>query len=369
MKKKTKDWIKENLINYLNKHELTISTSSWNSKKGIGSRGYSFKNHYDSDVDEYISTKFHMQCEEDQTKQFFNYLVEKKHGSEDMLLEFFKSKSPLNKTKVNSNGEVQIQDSSNDHYAYQKYMASFLKDQNMLFDYVGNLKFLGSEQALSFDLIKNTFNQEKKEVLIEMYLNSSLIKNTEFERKIYELVTSLDLTDKYIEFFPNLKEGKRDFLLNDFKNKKTESFIITFDKETLVKQIEIDKSMEGVMNNINSMLNLKKIPELQIEKMTIINGTNDKTVIILGDDLNIDYIKVAITEYMRIVLKENDDNEIINKFVNAPTNFEDEDKSWYKDARLAFIDFKERIQKIQLKERLDRNLVKGDVVKNKAKKI
>lgn len=369
MKKKTKEWIKENLLNYLNENNLTIDSSSWGYKKGIAERKSSFKSHYNDYVDEYIMSKFHLQSEESYSKKFFDYLLNKKEGNEDILLEFFKSKSPTNKTKIEKDGTVEIQDSSNDHYEYQKYITSFLTDQNMLFDYVGNLRFLGGEQEISFKLIKNVFTDDRKEALVEMYLNSSLLKNVEFERKVYELVVDLNLEDKYKNFFPNLKEGKKDFSMNDFNNKKTEAFIISFDKETLVKQVEINKHMQNIFFNIDNMVNIKKIEPLNIELMQVIKDNADKkTVIITGDNLNIEYIKVVITEYMRIALKEDESTALINKVVSAREGF-DSDKSFNKEYQMAFIEFKERVQKIYLKEKLDKNLVKEEIIKVKAKKI
>lgn len=369
MKKKTKQWIKENLINYLNSKNLTITQSSWGYKKGIGSRSSNFKEHYDSDIEDYLSTKFHLQFEEEETKRFFDYLWERKQGNEDMLLEFLKSKSPANKTKVEKNGTITIENSSNDHSEYQKYMAIFLKEENLLLDYMGNLRFLGGEQSISFDLIKNVFTQEKKEVLIEMYLNSNLMKNTDFERRLYDLVELLNLKNKYIGFFPNLKEGKKDFDINDFEHKKTQCFIIKFDKDTLVKQIEIDKSMDDILKNINNIVNLEKIKNLNIESINIVNDKDTKQVIILGDDLNISYINIAISEYMRIALKEEEKSNIINKFVNASKDFDTNDTTWNEDYKTSFIYFKERIEKIKLKEKLDRVLVKDNVTKDKKYKI
>lgn len=368
MKKKTQAWIKETLIAYLNEHQLTIKGSNWGYKLGINSQGYNFKSHYDTDIDNYIQTKFHLQCEEEETKKFFSYLWEKRSGNEDMVLEFFKTKSPANKTKVNKEGIVKIEDSSNEHYSYQKYIISLVTDEDMLFDYIGNLRFLGGEQSLSFELIKNVFSKEKQECLIEMYLNSNLLKNVEFERKMYQLVSDLHITDKYLNYFPNLKKGKKDFSLQEFENKKTESFIINFDKDTLVKLIEVDKTMDTIFSNINNIVNLAKIPELNIELINVISDKNTKKIIMSGDNLNIDYLKVAISEYMRIVLKEEKNTQVMNNFVYAKTDFDTDNGRWNNEYKLAFVDFKERIAKIQFKEMLDRKLVKEEV-KMKPRKI
>lgn len=371
MKKKTKEWIKENLITYLDKTQLTIDTGSWGHKKGIVNRKSYFKNHYDEYVDDYIETKFHIQCEEENTKAFFIHLLENNQGNDDILLEFFKSKSPTNKTKVEKDGTVMVEDSSNEHYNYQKYITQLLTEynQNILFDYVGNLRFLGGEQGIAFDLIKNVFNEEQKESLLEMYVNSNLIKNPEFERKIYELLESINLIDKYIEFLPNLKEGKKDFSLEQYENKQTDSFIVSFDKDTLVQQIETDRSLHNIFKNIENMVNLQKIDSLNIEDMYVLNKADKRVVIVLGKNLNIDYVKVAITEYMRITLKEDAKASALYGIVDATTDFDTNNGVWKNRHKEGFSDFKERIQKLYLKEKLNKNLVKEDTIKIKQKKI
>lgn len=369
MKKKTKEWIKSKLINYLDLHEKTIVSSSWSCRKGIGERPYYFKNHYNEDVEEYLNSKFHLQGEEEQTKLFFNYLLEDIKGNEEMILEFFKSKSPTNKTKVEKDGSVKVEDTSNEHYSYQQYMVEILRDKEMLFDYIGNLRFLGGEQEISFNLIEHVFDSKKKETLVEMYINSSLIKNTEFERKFYQLLERIDLREKYIEFLPNLKEGKKDFSLEQYAHKQTGSFIVSFDKDTLVQQVETDKSLHNIFKNIENMVNLKKIEELNIESLYVLNQTDKRVVVVLGDNLNIDYVKSAITEYMRISLKEDSKSSPLNGFVEAYSDFDTDKGVWNNKHREGFIDFKERIQKLYLKEKLNKNLVKEDTLKNKPKKI
>lgn len=368
MKKKTKEWIKSKLITYLDLHERTI-VSSFSFKKGIGERPSYFKSHYNDDIEEYLTTKFHLHGEEEQTKLFFSYLMEEAKGNEEILIEFFKSQSPANKTKVEKNGEVKFEYASNEHYSYQKYMVEILTDQDMLFDYVGNLRFLGGEQDIVFGLIQNVFDSKKKETLIEMYLNSSLMKNTEFERKLYQLLEKIELTDKYIEYFPNLNEGKKEFTLDQYENKQTGSFMVTFDKDTLVQQVEIDKSMFNIYENIKNIVNLQKIEELNIEELYVIEKNDKRVLVVLGDKLNIDYVKVAITEYMRISLKEESKSTPMNSIVDAKSDFDTDDSPWNKVYKEGFIDFKERIKKLYLKEKLDKNLVKEETIKTKIKKI
>jgi hypothetical protein len=369
MKKKTKEWIKSKLISFLDENKLTIISSSWGSKKGIGERPSYYKSHFDDYVEEYLTTKFHLQCEENKSKLFFEYLLNNKQGNEDILLEFFKNKSPTNKTKIEKNGHLKVEDSSNEHYEYQKYMTELLKDQDMLFDYIGNLRFLGGEQEISFELIENVFDKQKKETLIEMYLNSNLIKNTEFERKFYQLLERTNLKDKYVEFLPNLKEGKKDFSLDQYEHKKTDSFIVSFDKDILVQQVETNKSLHNIFKNIENIVNLKKIKELNIEDLFVLNKVNERVVIVLGDSLNIDYIKIAITEYMRISLKEESKSSPLNSIVEANTDFDTDKGSWNNIYKEGFVDFKERIQKLYLKEKLNQNLVKEEIIKTKPKKI
>lgn len=369
MKKKTKEWVKNHLIDYLNKTEQTISSNSWSYKKGIGERPHYFKNHYDLDVEEYLTTKFHLQAEEEKSKEFFNYLFQNRHGNEELLLEFLKSKSPNNKTKIEKDGSVQVQDSSNEHYSYQTYMVELLTDKDMLFDYIGNLRFLAGEQNIAFNLIENFFDEKQKETLIEMYLNSSLMKTVEFERKLYLLLEKTNLLDKYKEYFPNLKEGKKDFSIDSYDNKQTHAFIVSFDNETLVKQIEGNRSLINISDSIKKITKLQKIEDLSIETINVIESKNKKTIMITGDNLNIDYIKVAITEYMKLALKDNSDNALLNRIVFAPSNFDEQSGSWGDDFREAFVEFKERIQKVYLKEKLEKSLIKEEIIKTKPKKI
>lgn len=366
MKKQNKAWILEKLIQYLDQHELTVGSVDPGYKKGITERKYYFKKHYDSDIEEYFDTKFHLQGEEAQTKNFFNYLLENREGHEEVIVEFLKSKSPATKTKVNKDGTVIVESSINEYYSYQRYITTLLRQeqyQDMLFDYIGNLKFLGSEQEVVFDLIKNFFTDEKKTTLIEMYVNSNLIKKPEFERKMYDLLEQVGVTQKYSEYFPNLKSGKRDFSLNEFENKLTDAYTITFDKDTLVTQIEVDKNMDLIFTNIEKMTNLAKMPELQIESVHIFDNKNKtkKTAIFLGENLNLDYLKLAITEYMTIVLKTNEKDLPINKFVSASKDFDTDDGFWNKEYKLAFEYFKEKMSKIYLKDKIEKKLVKDDV--------
>lgn len=375
MKKQNKAWILEKLISYLDANEVTVCSVGHSYKKGITDRPYYFKKHYDSDIEEYFDTKFHLQGEEEETKKFFDYLLENRKGHEEVVVEFLKQKSPATKTKVNKDGTVLVENSINEYYTYQKYVTTLLRQEkyeDMLFDYIGNLKFLGSQPEIAFDLIKNFFNDEKKTTLIEMYVNSNLINKPEFERKMYDLLEHVGVTHKYIEYFPNLKNGKQELTLDEFENKPTKAYTITFDKEKLVTQVEVDKSIDVILSNIGRMVNLAKMPELGIENIQTYYNKNktQQTVIFLGENLNVDYLKMTVTEYMRIVLKTNPNDLPVNKFVMANTDFDTDDGFWNREYKIAFEDFKEKMSKIYLKDKIEKKLVKQeDMPKPKTMKI
>lgn len=374
MKKQSVEFITEKLINYLDINEVTVDSVGHSYKKGITERKYYFKKHYERDIEEYLDTKFHLQGEEEETKKFFNYLLENKTGNESIIVEFFKNKSPATKTKVSKDGEIKVESSINEYYSYQKYITTLLREdkyQNMLFDYIGNLKFLASEPEIAFDLIKNFFDQEKKISLIEMYVNSKLMTKPEFERKMYDLLEEVGVTQEYSQCFPNLKSGKRDFSLDAFEHKVTNAYTISFDKDTLVTQIEVDKSMDAVFSNIDKIANLAKMPELEIENVQVYDTKNKskKNIIFLGENLNIDYLKLAVSEYMRIVLKTKEADLPMNKFVRANLDFDKDDGTWNKPYKEAFEDFKEKMSKIYLKDKIEKKLVKEETIKPKTLKI
>lgn len=369
MKKNTEEWIKSKLIEYLDTNNLTVIQGNYSYRLGIGSKKSHFKNHYKQDIEDYIKTKFHLQCEEEETEKFYKFLMNFSDTNEQIILDFFKNKSPANKTKIEKDGEVKFLYTSSEHQGYQKKIIELIKDEDMLFNYMGNLRFLAGEKEIVFNLIENFFSQEKKETLVEMYLNCSLMKNVDFEIQIFHFLGKIGLNEKYSSYFPNLKTEERNFSLNEFENKQSNIFMVNFTKKELVQQLETEKSISKIFSNISNIVNLQKIPELNIDVIHQVIKKENIDLLIIGDELNLPYIKIAITEYMRIVLKEEQETTRINDFVSASSDFQDEESPLNTVYKNAFEDFKDRIQKIQLKEKLELKLNKEKITKNTVLKI
>ena len=374
MKKADKEWIKNQLLSYLEDNNMTIGvpSSSFRHRVGIIQKKSEFKQHWNDCIDEYITTKYHLKSNYNETEEFYKFLFNKRDENYDAVLSFFKEQSPANKTKEQKDGQIVVEDSSNEHYEYQKLILEIIEeDENVTFDYIGNLKFMLSEKSLIFAKIKNYFSKNKVESLLEMYLNSNYIKNVEFEREIFNLLEETNLFDKYKMFLPNLKEGKELFDLSSFNGKESTVFQISFDKDSLLKQLTLDKSLTAIFYNLNNLNTLQLIKELNIEDVSFLTNKENtvKKVFFTGDNLNILKIKIAISEFVKIAL-QGDKDEDLNKIVNLKSDFQNDNESFMKEINeTSFKLFNERVNKIYLKENLEKSLTKENLIKIKSNKI
>ncbi len=353
MKKEHKNWIKKELIKYLDEKNLTIdSGNSFKYKIGIVKRKSYFKQHWLEKIDEYIQDKINQVYDESSTYDFIKYIIEKKDKNKDAVLACLKTKSPNNATKIEKDGEIKKIDTSYDYDEYQKKIIDLLKlDEDLLFYYMGNLKFMISQQEVVFELIKNYFTKEKQESLIEMYVNSSYMKNLNFEENLYKLVNEIGFIEKYQTFFPNLKNGKKDINFQDFFPQEKNTFIITLKNEKLIQLIENDNNLNIVHKYIENIKNIQQIKDLGIESC-IVEKNQEKNIMIffIGKNINTKYLQIAIKEYMRSILKEKPYffSKLSIELSNSTT--------FLNRCQESLILFESKIKKIYLKENLEDNL-------------
>lgn len=372
MKKKTKDWLKEKLIAYLDEKNFTIASGRYTMsyRLGIVERSYDFKQHWDDRLEEYINQSITRDYDEEQSYLFLDSLIKNPQNNKDMLLEVIKAKSPVNSTQIEKNGEIKKLNTSNELYEYRKKIIPLIKDnEELLFDYIGNLKFLYAEYDVVFNLMNsNVFSEEKQKILIEMYANSAIMQRKEFERIFYNFLEKRNEIENYKHLFPNLSEGKKEISLMDFNPTETGAYIISISQETAIKLMEADKTISSISGKINNIVNLEKIEELGVDNIVVkeSKSTKKQTVIFLGDNINKEYLAVAIKEYMNLIFNENEGN--IKNFIDANKDFEKDD-DWLSDRyKQAFIEFKEKISKIYLYEKMNKSL-KENNTKVKTTKI
>ena len=172
-------------------------------------------------------------------------------------------------------------------------------------------------------------------------------------------------------FLPNLKEGKELFDLSSFNGKESTVFQISFDKDSLLKQLTLDKSLTAIFYNLNNLNTLQLIKELNIEDVSFLTNKENtvKKVFFTGDNLNILKIKIAISEFVKIAL-QGDKDEDLNKIVNLKSDFQNDNESFMKEINeTSFKLFNERVNKIYLKENLEKSLTKENLIKIKSNKI
>lgn len=371
MKKKTKDWLKEKLINYLEENNVTIDTGRYTMhyKIGIVERPYYYKEHSSEKLEEYLEQIITQDYDSSKFYNFLEYLITQEN-SKDYLIDLIKAKSPTNSTQIEKDGEIKKINTSNDLWEYRRKVIPLIQhDDDLLFDYVGNLKFLYAEYDLVFELINsNNFSKEKEKTLIEMYANSAIMKRKEFERVFYNFLEKRGEIEEYKHLFPNLSEGKKEINLMDFNPQEMGAYIISIDQETAIKLMEADKTISSVSNNIENIVNLEKIEELGIDSIVVkeIRGSKKQTVIFLGDNINKKYLEIAIKEYMNLIFTEKEGN--IKDFINANKDFEKEEDWLSAKYKVAFTEFKERINKIYLYEKMNENLTENNK-KTKSLKI
>ena len=130
MKKKTKDWLKEKLIAYLDEKNFTIASGRYTMsyRLGIVERSYDFKQHWDDRLEEYINQSITRDYDEEQSYLFLDSLIKNPQNNKDMLLEVIKAKSPANSTQIEKNGEKKKLNTSNELYEYRKKIIPLIKD-------------------------------------------------------------------------------------------------------------------------------------------------------------------------------------------------------------------------------------------------
>ena len=367
MKKEYKDWIKKELIQYLDEKNLTIDAgNSFKYKIGIVKRTSYFKQHWLEKIDEYIQDKINQVYNENSSYDFIKYIIQKKDENKAAVLAFLKEKSPNNATKIEKDGEIKKIDTSYDYDEYQKKIIDLLKfDEDLLFHYVGNLKFMISQQEVVFELIKNYFTKEKQESLIEMYVNSSYMKNLNFEEKLYKLVNEMGVIEKYQTFFPNLKRGKKNIDFQDFFPQEKNTFIITLENEKLIKLIENDNNLNTVHQYIGNIKNIQQIKDLGIESCIVEKNKEKNTMIFfIGKNINTKYLQIAIEEYMRNILKE--EPYFFSKLSIVLSN----STTFSNRIQESLILFESKIKKIYLKENLEDKLNhQNNLMNNVMKKV
>jgi hypothetical protein len=225
-----------------------------------------------------------------------------------------------------------------------------------------------SQQEVVFELIKNYFTKEKQESLIEMYVNSSYMKNLNFEEKLYKLVNEMGVIEKYQTFFPNLKSGKKNIDFQDFFPQEKNTFIITLENEKLIKLIENDNNLNTVHQYIGNIKNIQQIKDLGIESCIVEKNKEKNTMIFfIGKNINTKYLQIAIEEYMRSILKE--EPYFFSKLSIGLSN----STTFSNRIQESLILFESKIKKIYLKEnledKLNQNLKNNDSIDNLNRKV
>lgn len=297
-------WIKAKLLNYLKDNNLTIGykMNSYPHKLGIIPDRGKNPNCLERYVNEYLVLKISEECSLSEAFKFIEYLFSLRNENKKEFISYLKKKSPL----------IREREGDNFNCFHRDIINIISKDQDFLFNYIiSNNKFILNNYNSIISLLKTSFTVPQKQIVIEKYLNSHLINNLEFERKIFALIKELGLSDKYLSLLPNLSKEHSVLNLSNFSQKECQSFEIMFSENQLLPFVPKGMLLSEVFGSLGNIEHLLKINSLGIETVRIFNSfdvnskVKQKTIIFFGTNLNIPFIKIAVQEYLESSLESN----------------------------------------------------------------
>lgn len=272
MKKADKPILIQAFDKFTEKHNYHLTTTSWSMSYYLAPRLKDTDRTLDYQKEEFLfKDKMNQFAYREKVISFINFLFESPEY-EHLAYKFMVEKTPISEARD-----------------YADIMREYIKILEVmpekLYDYITRPAFLKANLHKIEDLFKNHITaQDKREGIVELYMNLDMFKKFSNERIVYNLVQDyIDQKDKYVAYFPNIKPEQQDETSVFAKTSKGEYYITALNVNDLVRLVperneyqakRVIKSMT-TLNDFYEKLEVQKIQILEEVDNILPDGSND----------------------------------------------------------------------------------------------